>query len=607
MRGEAIVALFFLCLTSCFASQERSQGSSYKFKRAPQEYDDVYDEYYSESEIPEIIDEHYSELEISEIDDDYYSESEINDEYYPESEINGTIAEGIEAAIEILMKDFRAEHATWWDTENKSRTAVLSEHVESGLKFKFISLEVAADAGFVSHVENSTLFGESLFYYNFVANQSLSNLIYPSVNPPEIVPSLDVPATVCMSFEVTGVAYLVKCRETEVKILVHKATSYIEIYDHEIYHGSHLYPETVIGRVYVQSHEDWFYYQLHNALLQGIFHVSSSGVITMNNIKNLPSEVGSDGGNNLRQGSGKGSRFGGMTIEIDVDIDGIIHLAVVYVEFKRVSREAMLKSGSMRIAGSAEDFISVGQNGTHSKMLRLKEAMLQEMNSFEVFALNSFVDEDLPWPDNGTVYTDVRFAGQKFNGFTNQTEYVPPETLERLLSSKLDDGLAAAIGIEPLMIHVDECADRAVCPDKYCFNMLSVNNTPVATLSDGVSLVGINAQVEPLCSCSRNPFPIQRSYDNDAPCETHPCPWSGCERMAGIRLWRNKVQSHPEPREELHCTKDYCQSLSQYRSKDDDPELLNDPTSVFYQLYEVICNCDRILESFPDVIETEAS
>jgi hypothetical protein len=267
-------------------------------------------------------------------------------------------------------------------------------------------------------------------------------------------------------------------------------------------------PDTQIGRVYVVDPDDWdlpdktFSFKNPEKWGNSFDLDRNSGMITMSRGINLPREIN--------------------TYSIDFIVEDPIHrqvgkdsvMATVNVTIQKIPKEAVLKSGSVRIKGTPEDFVRTDANGV-SKRDRFKTHMSMYLNA-------SFVDvfTVLPSGTKQNPYTDIRFAA-------HGSPYLAPEKLEGILTQRKED-MKRAVNIEIIMIHINECMYEGLhCPGQSCANELSIEDQPVTIYTNTSSFVGVQALVSPVCKCS----PSQNSFRIRS-CSPNPCLNNGtCELL----------------------------------------------------------------------------
>ena len=132
--------------------------------------------------------------------------------------------------------------------------------------------------------------------------------------------------------------------------------------------------------------------------------------------------------------------------------------ANVSVTVQRIPQEAVMKSGSVRLDVSPENFIS--ESGGREELTRLLQLYLNATH-VDVFTV-------LP-AENGRS-TDVRFAA-------HGSPYFPPEKMEVNVARRKTD-LERQLGVNILMIHIDECMVEGVNCEGSCYNELEVLEQP---------------------------------------------------------------------------------------------------------------------------------
>ncbi|KAL1114964.1 hypothetical protein AAG570_007787 [Ranatra chinensis] len=238
-------------------------------------------------------------------------------------------------------------------------------------------------------------------------------------------------------------------------------------------------PDTEIGRVYVEDPDDWDLPDKHFTWIDGPhpnFDLNSrTGMITM---------------------------LGGT-----MDQTYILHFkvteestefakhsvnALVNVTVKVIPEEAVDKSGSIRFSGiTAEEFVNPDSNGVNKQsILRKKLAKY-----FNISEDNVDVFTVLHSPHNlNSSQLDVRFSA-------HGSPYYLPEKLNAEVSIHKDE-LEQELGVSMLMINIDECLlEKHYCEEASCTNFLNKINVPSAVYTNTTSFVGVNAVVDPLCSC----------------------------------------------------------------------------------------------------------
>ena len=154
------------------------------------------------------------------------------------------------------------------------------------------------------------------------------------------------------------------------------------------------------------------------------------------------------------------------------------------VVVRKIPQVAVKKSGSIRLSGPAEDFVSTA-NGKTSGRDQLTSLLQTYLNS-------SFVDVFTVIPGPSGRFTDVRFAA-------HGSPYYEAEKME-LVMARNKGQIQNKLGLQILMIHVDECLDEGGC-EGGCYNDLVIGSEPVAVMTNRASFVGVGANVTARCGC----------------------------------------------------------------------------------------------------------
>lgn len=176
-------------------------------------------------------------------------------------------------------------------------------------------------------------------------------------------------------------------------------------------------PDTQIGRVYVQDPDDWdlpdksFRFKNPSQWRRDFKLDRNTGMITM--LRSIALE--NDSNNFVIEFEVEDSTHG------QVGENSVA--ATVNVTVQKISREAVISSGSLRIKGTPEDFIKPDINGS-SKRDKLKALMSRHLNAtyVDIFTVMS----------TGTEFTDVRFSA-------HGSPYYRPERLEGTLAARKQD------------------------------------------------------------------------------------------------------------------------------------------------------------------------
>lgn len=256
-------------------------------------------------------------------------------------------------------------------------------------------------------------------------------------------------------------------------------------------------PNTRIGRVYVKDKDDWDLpdktFKFKNSYLYPGFALNrNDGVITMKKGIALPDDIN----NYLIH----------FLVEDPVhgQVDSSAVEATVNITVQKIQKEAVIKSGSVRLKGTPEDFVQPDSNG-YSKRDKFRTMMSRFLNAtyVDVFTV-------LDSSKGSTPYTDVRFSA-------HGSPYILPERLEGVMTKRKED-LAQSVDIDIFMIHIDECIYEGVsCPGS-CVNYLDIDDEPVSVFTNTSSFVGVAARVKPFCGC--NP-PQEKRLSRS--CDSRPC------------------------------------------------------------------------------------
>lgn len=238
-------------------------------------------------------------------------------------------------------------------------------------------------------------------------------------------------------------------------------------------------PDTEIGRVYVEDPDDWDLPDKSFAWKDGVpddrFALNTdNGMIT------------------LLQGTPAGEYTLYFTVtEESRDIARHSVVAEVTVTVKEIPEEAVDKSGSIRFYGTtAEDFIAVPTDGNHeTKKDRLRSSLAQLFNTslenVDVFTVRANENAsliDVRFSAHGSPY----YEAEKLNGKVAQNQH------------KLEEEL----GMQMLMINVDECLLEQTRCEASCTNVLHKSNVPLMVYTNTTSFVGVNAFIEAECICT---------------------------------------------------------------------------------------------------------
>ena len=146
--------------------------------------------------------------------------------------------------------------------------------------------------------------------------------------------------------------------------------------------------------------------------------------------------------------------------------------ANVTVVVRKIPKVAVKKSGSIRISVPAETFVATADGKTSGRD--------QLTSLLQTYLNSSYVDvfTVIPGPV-GDRFTDVRFAA-------HGSPYYAAEKME-LVMARNKGQIQNQLGLEILMIHVDECLDEG-CEGGF-YNELVIREEPVAVMTT-TSFVG---------------------------------------------------------------------------------------------------------------------
>eukprot|EP00096_Caligus_rogercresseyi_P016358 TRINITY_DN898_c0_g1_i1.p1 TRINITY_DN898_c0_g1~~TRINITY_DN898_c0_g1_i1.p1 ORF type:complete len:1540 (+),score=519.42 TRINITY_DN898_c0_g1_i1:230-4849(+) len=309
----------------------------------------------------------------------------------------------------------------------------------------------------------------------------------------------DIPINICDRKENCGVSKLIVIIGDVNDNPMSSGESSIFVYNYE---GRA--PDTIIGRVYVTDPDDWDLPDKTFRFAEDSEHVGkfdldmNNGFITMRRGIHLPEE------------------FNYFTLKFLVEdpthgqVGNAAVTASVNVTVQKIPEEAVLKSGSMRVKGTPEQFILPDENGI-SKRDILVEKLKDWLNAtyVDVFAV-------LPYSRS---YTDIRFSA-------HGSPYYKPERLEGALASRRKE-LETALDLEVVMFKIDECLYEGIsCPEgEGCTNYLDIDEAPVTVYTNTSSFVGVGARVKPYCSCSlpENDAHRRSLSKYKDPCSRNPC------------------------------------------------------------------------------------
>ncbi|XP_045482485.1 DE-cadherin [Harmonia axyridis] len=272
----------------------------------------------------------------------------------------------------------------------------------------------------------------------------------------------------------TGVSYLKVIIGDENDNIAQSGSSFITVYKY-----AELSEDITIGRVYVEDPDDWdlldkvFQFKIENPN----FYLKSDerGMIVMHSY----------------------TEGGFYTLEFYVTEHHPPNImnnrveAKVDVLVKVIPKEAVIKSGSIRLNGTTMD-----------KLIERNEQNLSKLDILRK-EVSSFVNKTLENVDVFTVlqsgpYIDIRFSA-------HGSPYLVPDYLNNKISDN-QEKLEKELGIHMHMIGISECLSEAACDGLSCSNDLKIKSEPAVVFTNKTSFVGVKAVVEKICEC-RTPIP----------------------------------------------------------------------------------------------------
>lgn len=254
-------------------------------------------------------------------------------------------------------------------------------------------------------------------------------------------------------------------------------------------------PDTQIGRVYVYDLDDWdlpdkkFYWD-------GTEHPrfkldEDNGMITM------------------RQGTREGRYHLRFKVydrkHTQTDVPANVTITV-----KEIPHEAVINSGSVRIAGiSDEDFIRVwnyrSQSLSRSKADKFKDKLADLLNispeNVDVFSVQ--LRRKHP------PLTDVRFSA-------HGSPYYKPVRLNGIVLMHREE-IERDVGINVTMVGIDECLYENHNCEGSCTNALDISTLPYMVNANKTALVGVRVDVLAECTCGA------RNFSKAESCRSSPC------------------------------------------------------------------------------------
>jgi len=216
--------------------------------------------------------------------------------------------------------------------------------------------------------------------------------------------------------------------------------------------------------------------------------------------------------------------------------------ANVTITVREVTHEAILNSGSIRIAGiTDEDFIRIWdyrtQDVVRSKIDKLRDKLSQllgtDVENIDIFSVQ--LRQQRP------PITDVRFSAHgspyykpiKLNGIVLQhREEVTHLDISHIFRSSSNFGtifhsfldkfwnnlqIEAEVGINITMVGINECLVENLACEGSCTNVMEVSTLPYLVNANKTALVGVRVDIQPECTCG------SRNFSRDESCRSNPC------------------------------------------------------------------------------------
>ncbi|UYV85015.1 hmr-1 [Cordylochernes scorpioides] len=183
----------------------------------------------------------------------------------------------------------------------------------------------------------------------------------------------------------------------------------------------------------------------------------------------------------------------------------------VTVTVKELPEEAVLNSGSIRIAGiTPEDFIRVWNplkrqmKKSKYELFRERLARLIKIKPDNVDVFSVIMNRERP------PITDIRFSA-------HGSPYYKAEMLNGIVALNRDL-IEEEVGINITMVGIDECLNEGVVNcEGSCTNVLKMDNQPIMVNANRTSLVGVNVWVKADCVCGARDFTIAETCQKRPP------------------------------------------------------------------------------------------
>ncbi|XP_067631641.1 DE-cadherin isoform X2 [Eurosta solidaginis] len=239
-------------------------------------------------------------------------------------------------------------------------------------------------------------------------------------------------------------------------------------------------PDTDVGRVFVDDPDDWDLEDKEFRWKNGIQHDNfrlnpSTGMITM-------LEHTQEGEYMLEFVVTEESTFIPRH-SVDADVTIIV---------RELPEEAVDKSGSIRFINiTKEQFISVARDVQADDSLSLKDRLQYALAKlFNTTVTNVDVFTVL---QNANNTLDVRYSA-------HGSPYYAPEKLNGIVAQH-QQTLEDKLGLQMLMVNIDECLIEKYRCESSCTNTLHKSNIPYMIYSNTSSFVGVTAFIEWHCVC----------------------------------------------------------------------------------------------------------
>ncbi|EDV36495.1 uncharacterized protein Dana_GF12987 [Drosophila ananassae] len=243
-------------------------------------------------------------------------------------------------------------------------------------------------------------------------------------------------------------------------------------------------PETDIGRVFVEDLDDWDLedkeFRWKNDVRHENFRLNpNTGMITM--LKHTE-----EGEYDLLF-SVTESSTAIITHSVDANVTVII---------RELPEEAVDKSGSIRFINvTKEEFISVPRDSMPHALSLKDQLQISLAKLFNTSVANVDVFTVLQ-NENNTL--DVRYSA-------HGSPYYAPEKLNGMVAQN-QQRLEDELGLQMLMINIDECLIEKLKCESSCTNELHKSSVPYMIYSNITSFVGVNAFVQAQCVCEAPPM-----------------------------------------------------------------------------------------------------